>query len=210
MANIHAVERLTSRTTVSAVPAIHNTAAAAKPVNMAVTPASISAAFEWAVIGERHEEDPEERRHGAADDGENQRRDRDCEVGTGDRALWPAVASGSRARDLKVMTVDASACRGRARLGAMDLAVPNVNIAARFGRGRLGAYVSREAFEHFLDAYRGRHGRAATIRAVRHRNIFRHSPGIPRSPEQITDHRSCRCPAVMRAPRCTEPTSTRC
>lgn len=36
----------------------------------------------------------------------------------------------------------------------MDLAVPNVNIAARFARGRLGAYVSREAFEHFLDAYR--------------------------------------------------------
>jgi pimeloyl-ACP methyl ester carboxylesterase len=36
----------------------------------------------------------------------------------------------------------------------VDLAVPNVNIAARFGRGKFGGYVSRQAFEHFLDAYR--------------------------------------------------------
>lgn len=36
----------------------------------------------------------------------------------------------------------------------MDLAVPRVNYAARFGRGTLGAYVSPEAFEHFLTAYR--------------------------------------------------------
>jgi pimeloyl-ACP methyl ester carboxylesterase len=41
-----------------------------------------------------------------------------------------------------------------ATLGVMDLAVPNVNIAARFSRGKLGAYVSRQAFEHFLGAYR--------------------------------------------------------
>lgn len=36
----------------------------------------------------------------------------------------------------------------------MNLAVPTVNIAKRFSRGKLGAYVSVEAFGHFLAAYR--------------------------------------------------------